>query len=101
MADRFRDEILDHVPVQAVLLRRHPIRCSRSDSCDRAVYEVDLPRKSGEAFSHLGSYSFELSRAQIVERRMTPDWIVEALNIAGNSYFGIAPCLEYRSPDQL
>jgi len=36
MADRFRDEILDYDPVQTILLCRHPPRCSRSDSCDRA-----------------------------------------------------------------
>ncbi len=32
---------------------------------------------------------------------MMADWIVEAVDISGNSYFGIVPCLEYSTPDQL
>lgn len=44
---------------------------------------------------------FELGRAEEVERRMAPDGIVEAVDIAGNGVFGLGARMEDGAPDQL
>lgn len=45
--------------------------------------------------------SFELRRADVVERRMAPDGVVEAVDVAGNGLRGFVAGVEDCSPDEL
>ena len=62
---------------------------------------MDLLRFSGEALAHFAGSVFELHWALVVEGGVSPDWVVEAVDIAGNGLFGILPGPEACSPDQL
>ena len=48
-----------------------------------------------------GGLPFELGRADEAQRRVAPDGIVEAVDVAGQSRLCLGPGLKGRAPDQL
>ena len=62
---------------------------------------MDLPGLCGERFAHLADLSLEGDRASEAERRMSPDGVMEPVDVSGDGIFGLLARLPCDWPDQL
>src|SRR3954465_11450343 len=69
-------------------------------SSSRTIRCVELLRFCGEALGSIYRQPFELNGADEVERRMTPDGIIEAIDVTGDGLLGLGAGLEGGAPDE-